>query len=97
MVVVPLAAVVTGNDGKLVYAMQADQTARPRPVTLRYTFGTQAVVSGLSGGEKIIVEGKQNLRPGSKVLLAQAPDGNPKDGGKKRQRPDAAKPESSTL
>lgn len=67
-VVVPLAAIVTGTSGKFVYAMEPDKTAKPRPIGVLYTFGTHAAVSGLSGAEKVIVEGKQNLRAGSKLL-----------------------------
>jgi len=69
-VVVPLAALVTSTSGKLVYSMEDDKTAKSRPITLLYTFGSHAAVSGLSGGEKIIVEGKQNLRAGSKLQEA---------------------------
>jgi len=39
-------------------------------------------VSGLSGDEKVITDGKQNLRPGGKVRVADVPgkDGKRKDG-----------------
>lgn len=70
-VVVPMAAIVTTTSGKFVYSMERDQTAKSRPIKLIYEFGANAVVSGLSGGEKIIVEGKQNLRPGGKVREMQ--------------------------
>jgi RND family efflux transporter MFP subunit len=82
-VVVPLAAIVTAGSGKLVYSMEADKTAKQRPIGLIHAFGNHAAVSGLSGTEKIIVEGKQNLRSGSKILEAPtvADAGEP---GKKR-------------
>jgi hypothetical protein len=35
-----------------------------------YGAGTDAAVSGLTGNEQIITEGKQNVRPGGKVRLA---------------------------
>jgi RND family efflux transporter MFP subunit len=85
-VVVPLAAVVTNTEGKLVYSAEADQSAKARPVEVLYSFGTRAAVSGLAGGERIIVEGKQNLRAGSRVQIATAPDSAPREAGKKRQR-----------
>jgi RND family efflux transporter MFP subunit len=86
-VVVPLAAVVTNTEGKLVYSAEADQSAKARPVEVLYSFGTRAAVSGLTGGERIIVEGKQNLRAGSRVQIAAAPDsGAAGEAGKKRQR-----------
>lgn len=85
-VVVPLAALVTATSGKLVYAMQEDKTARPFPVGLLYSFGASVVVSGLQGGEKIIVEGKQNLRSGSKVQEAPTLADAGKEPDKKRSR-----------
>lgn len=87
-VVVPLAAIVTGTSGKFVYSMEEDRTAKSRPVGLLYTFGTRAAVSGLTGGEKIIVEGKQNLRAGSKVQEAKPTAEAKGDAEKKRNRKD---------
>jgi RND family efflux transporter MFP subunit len=66
-VVVPLAAILTRPEGAVVYAVGADQLAQPRKVRVLHAFGNQAAVSGLAGGEQIIIEGKQNLKPGAKV------------------------------
>ena len=44
-------------------------TAQPRPVQLDYTAGDRAVVRGVQPGERIVLEGKQNLRPGSRVRV----------------------------
>ncbi|MBC7861224.1 MAG: efflux RND transporter periplasmic adaptor subunit, partial [Burkholderiaceae bacterium] len=71
-VVVPLSAIVTASAGKFVYAVDGEQKARVRPVRLLHSFGPQAVVSGLDGGESVVTEGKQNLRPGSRVMTAPA-------------------------
>lgn len=73
-VVVPLAAIVTRPDGALVYAVGADQLAQPRKVRVLHAFGNLAAVSGLEGGEQIIVEGKQNLKPGAKVRVSKDKD-----------------------
>jgi RND family efflux transporter MFP subunit len=96
-VVVPLAALVTATKGKLVYAMQEDKTAKPYPVELLYNFGASAVVSGLRGGEKIIVEGKQNLRTGSKVQEASTLADAGKEAGKKRSHKQADGNQGSAL
>jgi membrane fusion protein, multidrug efflux system len=40
-----------------------------RKVDLDHSFGDQAVVRGVQPGERVVVEGKQNLRPGSRVRL----------------------------
>jgi RND family efflux transporter MFP subunit len=96
-VVVPLAAVVTNTNGKFVYSMEEDKTAKPRPIALLYTFGAHAAVSGLSGGEKIIVEGKQNLRAGSKLQEAQATADAKGEPGRKRNRKDDVASKGSAL
>lgn len=67
VVVVPQAAVITSTRGRFVYTAEQDGSAKSRPINLLYSFGQQVAVSGLAGGEKVIVEGKQNLRPGNKV------------------------------
>jgi multidrug efflux system membrane fusion protein len=79
-VVIPQAAIITNTRGTFVYVVGADQTARQTPVASLHAFGLNAAVSGLSGHEQVITEGKQNLRPGGKVRLAEgaAAGGAPK-------------------
>ncbi len=72
-IVIPQVAIVTNASSKSVYIMEADQTAKLMPIVVLHSFGANAVVSGLVGGEKVIVEGKQNLRPGAKVQEAPKP------------------------
>jgi RND family efflux transporter MFP subunit len=71
-VVIPQAAVITTVDDKTVYVVGGDGTAQARRVQLLYPFGTQAVVNGVRTGDRVVVEGKQNLRPGSAVSEAAA-------------------------
>lgn len=93
-IVIPLAAIVTNAYGKSVYILDGQQSAKQMPISVKYSFGTQAVVSGLQAGEKVIVDGKQNLRPGGKVkeLLPNGPSapGNtdkPSKSGKQGGKP----------
>ena len=72
-VVIPQAAIITNTRGTSVYVVGADHEARSVPVTRLYSFGLMAAVSGLAGDEQVITEGKQNLRPGGKLTLAEAP------------------------
>lgn len=67
--VLPLAAVVTNSSGKLVYVVADDQSVHARPITLDYSFGDNGAVHGVQPGERVVVDGKQNLRPGSKVRI----------------------------
>jgi RND family efflux transporter MFP subunit len=69
-IVIPQNAIVTNAKGTFVYVVEAGDTARLVPVERQYSFGVNAAVSGLTGAERIITEGKQNLRPGGKVRLA---------------------------
>jgi multidrug efflux system membrane fusion protein len=71
-VVIPQAAIITNAQGTYVYVVADDQSARLVPVERLHGFGLNAAVSGLSGDERVITEGKQNLRPGAKVRLAGA-------------------------
>lgn len=67
--VVPLAAVITGPNGKIVYVVAADDLVQPRKVEVEYAFGDLAVLLGVRPGERIVVEGKQNLKAGSRVRV----------------------------
>jgi len=69
--VVPQNAIITNTKGTFVYAVEPDQTAKVVNVKRIHGFGALAAVSGLNGDEKIVVEGKQNLRPGAKVRIAE--------------------------
>lgn len=69
--VIPLAAVITGPTDRIVYVVK-DDAVQPSKVDLQYTFGDRAVVAGLQPGERVVVEGKQNLRPGSRVRIEKA-------------------------
>ncbi|NHZ33647.1 efflux RND transporter periplasmic adaptor subunit [Massilia rubra] len=71
-VVIPQAAIISNTRGTFVYVVDADHSAKQMPVVRLHAFGVNAAVSGLNGDEKVITEGKQNLRPGGKVRLADA-------------------------
>lgn len=70
--VIPQSAIIINARGSFVYVVGNDQSARLVPVQRLYGFGLNAAVSGLAGDERIVTEGKQNLRPGGKVRLAGA-------------------------
>jgi hypothetical protein len=44
-----------------------------KPVALLRIQNEMAVISGLKGGERVVLEGGQNLRPGMSVQLAGTP------------------------
>ncbi|KQQ47643.1 RND transporter [Duganella sp. Leaf126] len=68
-VVIPQNAIISNTSGTFVYAVDGQQSARVVPVKRLHAFGEFAAVSGLKGNEQVIVDGKQNLRPGGKVRI----------------------------
>jgi multidrug efflux system membrane fusion protein len=76
-VVVPQNAIVTNAQGTFVYVLAQDRTARLVPVQRVYGFGVNAAVTGLAGTERIVTDGKQNVRPGAQVRLASELGNNP--------------------
>lgn len=81
-IVVPQAAIVINPRGTFVYVIDAQQSAQFVPVKRLHAFGTDVAVSGLTGDESVITEGKQNLRPGGKVKVAAAEGAGKGKGGK---------------
>ena len=69
--VVPAQAVQTGPDSRFVYAVGEDGKVTQKPVTLAYVEEGFAAVSGVASGTRVVVEGAQNLRPGSLVVEAE--------------------------
>lgn len=73
--VLPVAALIQRGQERLVYVVGADWKAELRPVQVRYAAGEFAAVEGVKPGERVVVEGKQNLRPGTAVREAPAAPG----------------------
>jgi RND family efflux transporter MFP subunit len=84
--VVPVQAVQTGPDQRFVFVVGDDRKVSLRPVQVDYVDASIAAVSGVEPGAKVVVEGAQNLRPGSLVATGEGKPretgpGKPKDGG----------------
>ncbi len=77
--IVPQASVIQGPRGRFVYVVD-DGKATPRPVEIVHAAGEDAAVTGVQPGERIVVEGRQNLRPGSAVIERPAGEGAPMRG-----------------
>jgi membrane fusion protein (multidrug efflux system) len=76
-VVVPEGAVQASEKGFVVYALEGGR-ARLRPIQLgqRTDDGAVEVLSGLEGGETVVVEGSDQLRDGIALQVAEdAPNG----------------------
>jgi RND family efflux transporter MFP subunit len=66
-VVVPQAAIIQGARGTIVYVME-DGKAVSKPVKLLFAQGNDAAVSGVKTGDAVVLDGRQNLRPGTLVV-----------------------------
>jgi multidrug efflux system membrane fusion protein len=82
VVVVPAAAVQRANQGTVVYVVKEDSTVSVRPVTAGPTEGTLiAIESGLQAGERVITDGVDRIREGSKVEVTE-PGAGSRGGGR---------------
>lgn len=71
---VPAQAVQTGPEKKFLYVIGSDSKVTSQPVNVRLVQDGIAVIEGAAPGARIVVEGAQNLRPGSVVSEAGAVD-----------------------
>jgi multidrug efflux system membrane fusion protein len=75
--VVPAVAIQRGPEGTFVYIVGDDRTAVMKPVTVDLLTGDRAVIAnGLAGGEQVVVEGQNQLRPGGRVEVIQPARGS---------------------
>jgi RND family efflux transporter MFP subunit len=67
---VPQAAVLVNQQGSYVLVVDSDNVAHVRQITIGRAVGAMwAVESGLSAGERVIVEGIQKVQPGEAVQI----------------------------
>jgi multidrug efflux system membrane fusion protein len=100
-VLAPNAAVQLGASGSFVYVVKDDSTVAVRPVATGPADATNTtIVSGLTAGENVVIDGADRLRDGAKVSVrnsaaaaqnqAPAGAGGPGQGQHRRQQaPDA--------
>ncbi|MDO8812866.1 MAG: efflux RND transporter periplasmic adaptor subunit [Gallionella sp.] len=67
VVTVPVQAVQTGPENKFLYVIGEDRKVASLPVNVRLVQDGIAVIEGVAPGARVVVEGAQNLRPGSLV------------------------------
>ena len=82
VIAVPTEAVVIGPNGRLVYVVDKDDKVAAKPVKVTYEYLGTSVITGINSGDRIVVEGKQNLRNGSKVREAKSSKSQPAPAGK---------------
>ena len=65
--VVPSQSIISNSLGDLIYTVDADNKTVMNKVKVINQGNGSAVVTGLKAGDRVVVEGKQNIRPGLKV------------------------------
>lgn len=80
-ITVPVQSVQTGPEKKFIYVVGPDDKVASVSVQVRLIQDGIAVVEGLEAGARVVVEGAQNLRPGSVVAEAKPGEAG---GGKKK-------------
>ena len=70
-IAVPSEAIVISPKGRLVYLVDKDDKVQSKPIKVIYEYQGTSVITGIEAGARVVVEGKQNLRPGSKIKEAK--------------------------
>lgn len=97
-IVIPSQAVVINPRGRFVYIVGQDDKVSLRPIKVTYEYQGNAAITGVEVGERIVLEGKQNLRPGVKIREAKVtPPAKPATAESKSTdvKPSEAKPSES--
>jgi multidrug efflux system membrane fusion protein len=69
-VVIPSAAIQTGQQGEYVFVVKPDMTVESRPIAAGRTLGSVTVVDkGIQPGETVVTDGQLNLVPGARVSI----------------------------
>ena len=87
----PSAAIQRGVKGTFVYVVNTDSTVNARPITLGAIDGDNtAVLSGVSVGERVVLDGADKLKDGGKVKVidpnAKTPTESALEGGRRHHR-----------
>ena len=69
--VVPSQSIVSNAQGKNIYVVETENTVNLKPVKVIAEAAGFAAITGVDAKARIVVEGKQNLRPGVKVQEAK--------------------------
>jgi RND family efflux transporter MFP subunit len=65
--VVPSQSLVSNSQGDIIYSVDAENKTVMNKVKVVAQGNGSAVVTGVKAGDRVVVEGKQNIRPGLKV------------------------------
>ncbi len=91
--VVPDSVVQVGPNGDFAFLVKQDQSVEVRPVRVRTSHDGQTLLeAGLAVGDRVVVDGQYKVRPGIRVISADAPaaGGQPAAASAPRDQAEAA-------
>jgi multidrug efflux system membrane fusion protein len=95
VVVVPAAAVQTGQQGSYVFVIDAQDMAEMRPVSTGVTVGGDVVMlQGVTAGDRVVTDGQLRLVPGARVSVRK--EVSPSSAPAKAQQPPADESSADT-
>ncbi len=72
-IVIPTAALQSGQNGTFVYVVDQDLNVKAQPVKLGRSLGDESVItSGLQPGQRVVIDGQLQVIPGGKVSIKNA-------------------------
>ena len=86
-ILVPSQAVVINPRGRFIYVVGAEDKVSLKPIKVSYEYQGKAAITGVEVGERVVIEGKQNLRPGTKIRENKAVPAKPTDAPKPESKP----------
>ena len=86
-ILVPSQAVVINPRGRFIYVVGAEDKVSLKPIKVSYEYQGKAAITGVDAGERVVIEGKQNLRPGTKIRENKVAPVKPADAPKPESKP----------
>jgi RND family efflux transporter MFP subunit len=86
-ILVPSQAVVINPRGRFIYVVGAEDKVSLKPIKVSYEYQGKAAITGVETGERVVIEGKQNLRPGTKIRENKVTPAKPADAPKPESKP----------
>ena len=86
-ILVPSQAVVINPRGRFIYVVGAEDKVNLKPIKVSYEYQGKAAITGVEVGERVVIEGKQNLRPGTKIRENKVVPAKPADAPKPESKP----------
>ena len=82
-ILVPSQAVVINPRGRFIYVVGPEDKVSLKPIKVAYEYQGNSAITGIEIGERVVVEGKQNLRPGTRIRETKpAPSSKPPEAAK---------------